>query len=47
TLISYKEYILEKTDTVNVEPLIYDQEQQFIVLLKKFADLFAKDITEY
>ena len=46
TLISYEEYILEKTDTVNVGPLTKEQGKKFIALLEEFADLFAKDISE-
>ena len=46
TLILYKEYILEKTDTVNVGPLTKEQGQKFKDLLEEFADLFAKDIAE-
>ena len=46
TLIPYEEYILEKTDTVNVGPLTKEQGQKFKDLLEEFADLFAKDIAE-
>ena len=46
TLIPYEEYILEKTDTVNVGLLTKEQGQKFKDLLEEFADLFAKDIAE-
>ena len=46
TLILYKKYTLEKTDTVNVELLTKEQGQKFKDLLEEFADLFAKDIAE-
>ena len=45
-LISYEEYILEKTDTVNIRLLTKEQGKKFIALLEEFADLFAKDISE-
>ena len=46
TLIPYEEYVLEKTDHVNIGPLTKEQGLKFRALLDEFSDLFAKDINE-